>query len=47
MRDYWKRGYEVVKQAAGDNIVVGLGDASEDVDVRVSSPRNHRLRLTN
>jgi hypothetical protein len=33
VRDYWRRGYEVVRQAAGDNVVVVIGDAFEGVDV--------------
>jgi glucan 1,3-beta-glucosidase len=34
VRDYWRRGYEVVRQAAGDDVVVVIGDAFEGVDVR-------------
>lgn len=33
VRDYWRRGYEVVRQAGGDNVVVVIGDAFEGVDV--------------
>jgi glucan 1,3-beta-glucosidase len=34
VRDYWKRGYNVVRQAAGENVLVVIGDAFEGVDVR-------------
>ena len=34
VRGYWESGYEVMRQAAGDNVVVVIGDAFEDVDVR-------------
>ena len=34
VRGYWKRGYEVVRQTAGDDILVVIGDAFEGVNVR-------------
>ncbi len=34
MRDYSRREYEVVRQAAVDNVIVAIGDAFEGVDVR-------------
>jgi hypothetical protein len=46
VRDYLRRGYEVVRQAAGDNVVVVIGDAFE-VLTCVLSPQNYRLRLKN
>lgn len=34
VRGYWKSGYDVVRQTAGDDILVVIGDAFETVDVR-------------
>ena len=34
VRGYWESGYEVVRQAAGDSVIVVIGDAFEGVDVR-------------
>lgn len=42
VRGYWKSGYEVVRQTAGDNVLVVIGDAFETVDVR-ALPVNYRL----
>jgi glucan 1,3-beta-glucosidase len=33
VRGYWKSGYEVVRQTAGDDVLVVIGDAFEGVDV--------------
>ncbi|KAH9959611.1 glycoside hydrolase superfamily [Russula dissimulans] len=32
VRGYWKNGFEVVRQSAGDDVVVVIGDAFEGVD---------------
>ena len=48
VRGYWKSGYDVVRQTAGDDILVVIGDAFETVDVR-AFPVTFRLlraRLT-
>ena len=45
VRDYW-RGYEVVRQAAGDNVVVVIGDAFEGVDVRAFASEVPSNKLT-
>ena len=39
VRGYWKSGFEVVRQTAGDDVLVVIGDAFETVDVRASFPR--------
>ena len=48
VRGYWKSGYEVVRQTAGDGILVVIGDAFETVDVRtfLVNYRLLRARLT-
>jgi len=48
VRGYWESGYDLVRQTAGDDILVVIGDAFETVDVR-AFPVNFRLlraRLT-
>lgn len=48
VRDYWRRGYEVVRQTAGDNVVVVIGDAFEGVDNWQGffpNPENNRVML--
>ena len=48
VRGYWKSGYDLVRQTAGDDILVVIGDAFETVDVRAFSVnfRLLRARLT-
>jgi len=38
VRRYWKSGFEIVRQAAGDDVVVVIGDAFEGVGVRAFTP---------
>ena len=38
---YYQSGYDVVRQAAGDSVVVVIGDAFEGVDVRAFSLLSH------
>jgi len=42
VRGYWKSGYDVVRQTAGNDTLVVIGDAFETVDVR-AFPVNYRL----
>lgn len=39
VRGFWKSGYQVVRQAAGDDILVVIGDAFEGVNVRIFARR--------
>ena len=45
VRGYWKSGYEVVRQAAGDNVVVVIGDAFEGADVRAFASKYYLCLL--
>lgn len=48
VRQYWQSGYAVVRQAAGDNVVVVIGDAFEGVDSWQGfslNPRNNRVMM--
>jgi len=44
VRQYWQSGYTVVRQTAGDNVVVVIGDAFEGVNVRSIPLLGHEPR---
>ncbi|KAH9986248.1 glycoside hydrolase superfamily, partial [Russula vinacea] len=45
VRDYWTRGYEVVRQAAGNNVVVVIGDAFEELAGFFPSPKSNKVMM--